>query len=92
VFVLHRDDLLGRHFAGTQRALSRLQPVKVETDQIAAGERSREQAGPLSVTRLLYCDAISQTLVNAFAVAARYRGERRFEVPFQQCQTRLLGK
>jgi hypothetical protein len=37
-------------------------------------------------------DAAPQPLVHAFAVAARYRGERRFQVLFQQCQTRRLGQ
>jgi hypothetical protein len=35
---------------GDQRL--RAQPVKVEADDVAARERSREQAGPLSVARL----------------------------------------
>jgi hypothetical protein len=67
------------------------QPVKVEADDVAARERSREQAGPLSVARLPHGDAVPQPLLDAFAVAARYRGERRFKVLFQQCQTRRLG-
>jgi len=40
-----RDDLLGWHFAGTPRVLARPQPIKVEAGDVAAGERSREQAG-----------------------------------------------
>jgi hypothetical protein len=38
-----RDDLLGRYFAGTQGVLARPQSVKVEADDVAASERSREQ-------------------------------------------------
>ena len=68
------------------------QPVKVEADDVAARERSREQAGPLSVETSAQGDAAPQPLVHAFAVAARYRGERRFQVLFQQCQTRRLGQ
>ena len=34
---------------------------------------------------------VPQLLAHAFAVAARYRGQRRFKVLFQQCQTRRLG-
>ena len=30
--------------------------------------------------------------VGAFAVAARYRGERQFKVLFKQCQTRRLSQ
>ena len=52
-----------------------------------ARERSREQIGPPAVARLLHGDAVPQLLVHAFPVAARYRGERRFKVLFQQCQT-----
>lgn len=33
-----------------------------------------------------------QPLVHAFAVTAPYRGERRFKVLFQQCQTSLLAQ
>jgi hypothetical protein len=36
-----RDDLLGRHFAGTQRVIARPQPVKVEADGIAASAVSK---------------------------------------------------
>ena len=78
--------------APRSRVLARPQPVKVEADDVAARERSREQAGPLSVARLPHGDAVPQPLVHAFAVAARYRGERRFKVLFQQCQTRRLGQ
>ena len=87
-----RDDLLGRHFAGTQRVVARPQPVKVEADDIAALERLREQADPRSVTRLTHRDAVPQPLASAFVVAARYRGERRFKVLFQQRQSRRPGR
>ena len=77
-------------FAGTQRVLARPQPVKVEADDVTAHERPREQAGPLSVARLPHGDAVPQPLIHA--VAARYRGERRFKVLLQQCQPRRLGQ
>src|SRR6516165_3443162 len=82
------DADVARDRATSQSVVARPQPVKVEADDVAARERSREQAGPLSVTRLPHRDAVPQPLVHAFAVAARYRGERRFKVLFQQRQTR----
>ena len=42
----YSNDLLGRHFAGTQGCLSRPQPVKVEADDVAVRECSRKQADP----------------------------------------------
>src|SRR5262245_60520386 len=85
---MRRSKPLGRHFAGTQRVLTRPRPVDVEADDVVALERSREQTGPLSPRT----DAVPQPLVRACAVAARYRGERRLKVVFQQCQARLWGK
>jgi hypothetical protein len=63
--------------------------VSLILDPIAEIAKS---AGPLSVTRLPHRDAVPQPLVHAFAVAARYRGERRFKVLFQQRQTRRPGQ
>ncbi|WP_181171893.1 hypothetical protein [Mesorhizobium sp. BR1-1-6] len=77
------NDFIDRHFAGPQSALTGAQPVKIETDEIATGELSRKQAYALSILRPPHGDAIAQTLVNAFAVATRYRCERRFKVLFQ---------
>ena len=45
--AVREDDALG--LPGQHRLV---QPVKVEADDVAARERSREQAGPLSVARL----------------------------------------
>ena len=69
---------------GRKRVLARPQPVKVEADDVA-GRRSREQAGSPSVIRLT---ALPLALVHTFAMAARYRGERQIELPFQQCLSR----
>jgi hypothetical protein len=50
----------------------RPQPVKVEADDVAARERSREQAGPLSVARLPLGDAVPQRVCRkAFAKCPR---------------------
>lgn len=83
VAVNKSNNFFDRHFAGPQGVLSRAQLVKIEADEIATGECSRERADSLSVTGLPLPDAIAQTLVKAFAVAVRYRRERRFKVLFQ---------
>ena len=41
---------------------------------------------------LTHRDGVPQPLVHAFTVAARYRGERRFKVLFEQRQTRRPGQ
>ena len=66
------------------KSLTRPRPVKVEADDVAGGDRSRERAGFAFPSRLPPGDAVPQSLVHAFAVA-------RFKVLLQQCQTRLLG-
>src|SRR4051794_6436497 len=49
------------------KSLTRPRPVKVEADDVAGGDRSRERAGFAFPSRLPPGDAVPQSLVHAFA-------------------------
>jgi hypothetical protein len=77
-------------------------PLSKRHVRVSSPDLSRQRLKPRALARTdwsafrretsAHGDAVPQPLVHAFAVAARYRGERRFKVLFQQRQTRRPGK